>query len=1089
MFYRIFGKNGSGKTEYVFERLGECVQNCKRAFLIVPEQAAVCAEREAVRRFGGKSNLYIEVINFKRLCDRVARQAGGLAYVHLDDGAKKMLMLDALKNISPFLCEYAKSAESAEFASRALAMVNELRDSRVSAESLDKVKEKILKSNPSAAICKKLSDVALICEAYDAAVKNIPGTVSDEYEKLSRQISESSFFEGCDVFFDSFYGFTAKEYEVISAIAESADNTFVTFSCPKDCDDEIFTRSTKSANRCKTIAERCGCTVCDVELKEDVRHGGESGLCVINKEFSEKSLTGAFTGEKKDAGIKIVKCRDIYDEVKFAASCVMSLAREGVSLSDIAICARNPADYEGVLDTAFEKAGIPIGIDIPETLADSALFELVSSALEGAFTYSKEAVLRYVKSGLSALTEQEADVFETYVRTWDISPSLMKSDEDWTMNPDGYVDSESDEEVLKVVNSARKKVFISFESLGVGLKNAKTVKDFSVAVYNHLVDINRLTEGEEFDDMNEGKSLALLCECLESFVSCGGEKEISAQGFLSLLKCCAKDYNTGRIPALCNQVQFSDVSLMRCENIGYVIILGVNNGVFPSSCKSSSLFSDEDKKLLLKEGIELSESTEELAFDELFLAYSAITSAKYGCYLSYLSNGVDSSVMYPSVIVSAIRKLTGADEEVFDSTDLIKNFPGKEFCFDEFGTLKNTAIKNAVENFFSQDKEYSERFRAVTEGHVQNDNLSPEVSELVYGNTIVTSYSRIEKMAGCPFSHFCTYTLKLKPEPKATLGPSEAGSVMHKVLEELVPLLCTQKDGKYPDENEAKELVIRLLSQHLSRIARTEISKLPKRFVYLYNRLSKLLFEISTNIVRELRVSLFRPCDFELTISRSADVKPTPLDLGNGCTLYIVGQVDRVDVYTKDDVNYVRIVDYKTGKKSFKLDDIRNGFNLQMLLYLSAITNGGKEKYGGQLVPAGVLYSNVTAKNDSAVYGKDSIDEKAKTVSGPVSSGIFIDDEEILLAMDPTENSMFLPIGRKNGEVTKKSSVTSLAEMGELLSFASETAKELATLMRGGLKSVTPFDGKGAGIDVDPCRYCDMKNVCMREESDIANEN
>ena len=334
-------------------------------------------------------------------------------------------------------------------------------------------------------------------------------------------------------------------------------------------------------------------------------------------------------------------------------------------------------------------------------------------------------------------------------------------------------------------------------------------------------------------------------------------------------------------------------------------------------------------------------------------------------------------------------------------------------------------------------------------------------------------------MAGCPFSHFCTYVLRLRPEPVASLGPAEAGSVMHKILEELVPVLCTSENGVYPDENRAKELVSELLCRHLSRIAHTDVEKLPKRFVYLYNRLSKLLFEISVNIVRELRVSKFVPSGFEVNISKDADVKPVPIDMGDGKTLYITGQIDRVDTYEKDGTTYIRIIDYKTGKKTFKLADIKCGFNLQMLLYLSAVTNPKNTAFGENTVPAGVLYSNVVSSAYSVVAGKDDLKEAAERTTGPVASGIFIDDNEILMAMDPTENSIYLPIGRKNGEASKKDAVTSLEEMGQLLSFASETASALAKEMMNGNKAIIPFDGKSVGVDIDPCKYCDMSNVCM----------
>ena len=79
--------------------------------------------------------------------------------------------------------------------------------------------------------------------------------------------------------------------------------------------------------------------------------------------------------------------------------------------------------------------------------------------------------------------------------------------------------------------------------------------------------------------------------------------------------------------------------------------------------------------------------------------------------------------------------------------------------------------------------------------------------------------------------------------------------------------------------------------------------------------------------------------------------------------------------------------------------------------------------------------------------------------------------------MDSTEDRFFLPVSLDK----PNDSLADLEHMGELLSFAVETAKELAKQMRSGLKSVTPFDGKANGISIDPCKYCDMHFVCMND--------
>lgn len=1088
MFYRVFGGNGHGKTGYIFDRLSECVKSKKKAFLVVPEQSAVDTEKRVIKQLGAKSNLYVEVINFKRLCNRVFRELGGLTSAHLDDGAKKMLMMLCLDKISPYLKEYGKSSENAEFAEKALSFINEMNAGRVSAKMLEESSEKLMAEGETQAIAKKLSDLALIAEGYEAELSEIPGTVCDIYAKLCEKLREDSFFGGSDVFFDGFYGFTEVEYEIISLIAEQADNVYVTFVCSKDCRDSVFERSIKAAGKCKKTAENSGCEVCDIELSENLRHRSAKSIANFEKNFSTESLTEGKTFDGSDSSVEITVCRNIYDEAKWALSKTYEFLRGGSALSDIVICAKNAADYTGIIDTVFQKGGVPLGMDLPETLSESALFELVVSALEGAENFGLRAVMRYIKTGLSGLDEEEADLLEIYMRTWNITPSLMKSDEDWTMNPDGYVDSEPDEYTLAVVNRARRKVLVCLDSLGNNLKDCRCVKDYCSAVYNLIQDIKRVSESEVFRDGNGGKSLSLLYECLDSFAECAGQKEISLSMFLALFKNCGNNYDTGHIPALSEQVRFSDVDLVRCDGVKHVLLLGVNSGIFPSSCRSSSLISDDEKRQLKNVGINLSEDAKEKVFDELFLAYCAITCASESCHISYLSEDINSSPLFPSVIITAVKKLCGCGTVAYTAGDFENNYSGNEMLFEEMTALEPGIRKNTLLKYFSSIDGYRERVSAFTENALQNDYLLPSTADILYGDRIVTSYSRLEKMAGCPFSHFCTYVLKLKPEPKASLGPAEAGSVMHKILEELVPLLCIRdENGEYPDEEKAKRTVTELLCRHLSAIAHTDVSRIPKRFVYLYNRLSRMLFEMAVNIVRELKVTKFVPCDFELNISSDAEIKPFPIDLGNGCTLYIVGQIDRVDIYEKDGVSYIRIIDYKTGKKTFKLKDIRNGFNLQMLLYLASIRNAGNEKYGENIVPAGVLYSNVVSYAVNATLGEDA-DSLQKNVSGPVSSGIFIDDGEILMAMDPTENSIYLPVGRKNGEVTKKEAVTSLEEMGNLLDFATVTAGELAKEMRNGRKSITPFDGKAAEIDVDPCRYCDMKYVCMGEVSSITEE-
>ena len=1091
MFYRIFGRSGYGKTSYIFDRLSECCIQKRKAFLVVPEQSALIAEKQVISLLSGASNLYIEVINFKRLCNRVFRETGGLTSVHLDSGAKKLLMLEALEEISPSLRQYNYCADKSDFAAKALSSINELKTQKISPSDLEKCADELKKLEEGKDTACKLYDISLIAEAYETKLSGVPGVCKDIYEKLCEKLRESNFFEGCDVFFDSFYGFTAQEYEIISLIAEGADNTYVTFGCEKDSEDEVFGRSRNAAKRCALIAEKCGCELCDISLDTPRRHIRGSALYHFENSFCDGILTDSFEKSVTEKNLETVLCSDIYSEAKCACSIVQKLVSQGSNYRDIAICAKNTSDYIGVLDAVFERADIPLGINLPYPLSQSALYELVTSALEAASTFSKESILRYVKTGLTGLDEEEADTFETYVNTWDIRPSLFRKDEDWRMNPEGYTDSSPDEYTLKIVNLARSKVFMCLDALSKNLKEAQNVKDFCTCIYHLLCDIAKAGEKESFDDGMEGKSLELLYECLDSFVNVSGENRINLSRYLSLLKNCCSDYDTGRLPEKADEVHFSSVELMRPGNIRHLILLGANSGIFPSRPSDGSLLSRRDRELLKQTGLQLSEDEKELVFDELFLAYRAITSPSECCSILYSASTPGGEKLFPSIIVTTANKISSSESRLFKSEQIESNFCGNEILFGELFVLPDGKIKNTLMQYFLSLDDYRERLEAMLKKQSSPDRLDRKTTDKLYGNSITTTYSRLEKFNGCPFAHFCKYTLGLKQESKAHLGSSETGNVIHKVLERLVPMLCTKnKSGNYPDEKDTKKLIDELLKEYLGEISAMNESDIPKRFVYLYNRLSKILYAMACNIIGELKVSSFTPVDFELDIGPGSDINPIPIDLGDGKKLYISGQIDRVDLYSKEGKNYIRVTDYKTGKKLFNLEDIKRGFNLQMLLYLASICRDGKNRYGGEIVPAGVLYSNAVSNTKNALL-EEGIHELSKENAKPVSSGLLLNDSEILFAMDPTENSLYIPIGRKKGEATKKDALASLEELGSLLDFACLAASKLAGEIRSGLISISPYDGTFEGVDVDSCKYCEMKPVCLNEKkkrSGVINE-
>ena len=75
---------------------------------------------------------------------------------------------------------------------------------------------------------------------------------------------------------------------------------------------------------------------------------------------------------------------------------------------------------------------------------------------------------------------------------------------------------------------------------------------------------------------------------------------------------------------------------------------------------------------------------------------------------------------------------------------------------------------------------------------------------------------------------------------------------------------------------------------------------------------------------------------------------------------------------------YIRIVDYKSGSKSFDLNELYYGLQIQLLVYLDAILKNSEQILKTQCMPGGILYFKI----DEFVMGDDwsgKFDELKKT--------------------------------------------------------------------------------------------------------------
>ena len=447
----------------------------------------------------------------------------------------------------------------------------------------------------------------------------------------------------------------------------------------------------------------------------------------------------------------------------------------------------------------------------------------------------------------------------------------------------------------------------------------------------------------------------------------------------------------------------------------------------------------------------------------------------------YREKSLSDEAMYKSVIVTILEKMFGREiVKSFDDKNMLDSAVSDEILFEYYMTLENSVEKATLEAYFTEKEEYRARISAAAFADNTDKPLSKEVLDGLYGEKMVSSYSRIEKFRECPFKYFCTYTLKLSPEPQGSLGAPEIGNTVHKILEELVPVFAEMNSrGEEITVDFIKATIKQKLVELLERFMHGSTSGITKRFEYMFKRLENSIISLCIEVVAELKESKFKPCDFEQELSYKSDVKPVESELSDGRTLAIVGAIDRVDVYRdeKTGQSWIRITDYKTGTKEFKVEDAREGFNLQMLLYLYALTAKSTEKYG-EMKPAGVIYRMVLPpSNDNESFDKVSEESYTEAESVSTISGIVVDDGDILYAMEKNlgKKGRFTPYAESKGKIK---GVMPYEDLTVLLEDAVKIATELAEEISSGKKNMNPVkDSKR-----DACKYCDYKSICRYKQ-------
>ncbi len=1099
MLQLLSGRSGSGKTELIFNRIAEEADKGD-IVLLIPEQSSYQCEKRILDMLGAEKASRVSVMSFKRMYDIVTEEYGSRDSKRIDDGVKAVLMSTAAEQISDRLVLYAGRYKKSDFAELMTDAVNEFKACAVTPDDLYNAAERTHDER----LRQKLRESADVYSAYDALLGSSYSDPSDDLTRLYELLCENPFFEDRTVFIDAFNGFSGQEMRIVGKIIEQADEVVVSLCCDgfsaDGTADSIFSEPEMTGRKLIAAAENCGAAVAaPIKLRKAVRYKSPSIAAIEESVFR-------FDGDPyyaEDDSVQIYEADDEYDEIRQICREISGLVRyKGCRYNEITVIMRDPTMFSNIISSEFPKYDIPFFMSEPKPLDEKPLIRLILSAFEAVHSsFNTESILTMLKTEMTPVRNDDIYRLENYVYMWDIKGVRWK--QPFTMNPEGNTKDINTEELLRL-EKLRQCIIAPLIDFSEELGRAANGADISEAVYSLLIRLEADKSMKRFvslfdkpSELRQRQTEAAVwdtaMDILDKMHNILSSVKTDSKRYYELLKLMIRKSPISDIPQTLDSVVIGTAGNIRAQGQKAVFIIGALEGVFPAVPKASGVFSDNEREQLIGLDLPLGDTAYALSLREKFNAYAALSLPSERLYISRYLTPTQGGHCESSVIIKEILNIL-KDTPVKRHSSLRPEelFYTERQAFEECAALwrDNTGVSAALREYFSSAPDYSSRYKAIS-GMLENRPFlitGRYRTKRLFGEKLSLSATQAENYYLCPFRYFCRYGLKAYPRKRAVMDAGMYGGAVHFILEGLLRDEPFDKLSKYSSA-ELSGLIRKYTALYIEEIGgegeRTE------RFFMQFSIIERNVSVLLKRLIDEFSVCSFVPSDFELEIGTDGAVPGYELELPTGERITVSGKVDRVDTYDHDGKRYIRIIDYKTGTKDFKLSDVLYGLNIQMLLYLSILNKTGEEHFSKDkrlpLAPAGILYMPATPSAKTGIYESDSQRSEAEKaqLSSFKMNGLLLDDAEVIAAMETDGKGIYIPVRAdgKNG-IRADNCLASLETYGRIFSYIDKKLISMAQSLYDGDIKRYPVKGGSA----DACKYCDYKSVCGYEEGKPFNQ-
>ncbi len=991
-----------------------------------PEQMTMDIERRLIRLHPRHALSNIRVYGLHRFArQRIMSRVQGQPQI-LDE-IDKILLLENIvleKQEELGLLKH-KLLRNIGYVNEVKSVISEFQQYCVQPEELEQLQQR-LTGQP--VLRDKLADLTVLYRAFLEILGDKKLTGESLLERAAAHVGDE--WRNTVLIFDGFTGLTPQQYVFVEALLAAVDSAVFGIAVPEHGYDSLFDMGEELRRRLGEMADHLHIPIENLTLPR------ENCLAAPILHLRQQLFRSrqAFSDEQRSVSIRISdrpehEVADLFRQIR------QDITEGGLRFRDIGIIVTDPTVYHPLLQEEKLRYDFPLFMDENRSLWRNPLLAALFGCLDMVVEdYRYEAVFRWIESGFAAIDRQKAEELERFVLSAGIRGRRKWEKAAGSEGAFAGMISELMQPIFDfhlAFSGGNRRVATKCQAIRKLLADLQADSRMEEAI-REMSDRGYADRAAEYRRISE--KLDYVLTRLELAL---GEQMKSRAEFSQLLQAALSEVKVGMVPSTLDAIPVGDLQRSRFGRLKKLYILGCKEDAFDGGFQGSDLINGTEREYLAgldggTKQLRLAPTARELLSINRYYTFMALTKPTEELVLSHSRTDRQGRAQSLAYVLHQVEKL--------------------------FPHCRHQVVSEAS----GQDSAP----RRLPAGL----RLSEGLGERLFQCRSVLSPSSLERFASCPYAYFLSDGLGLREDEEFEVHANDIGTLLHSGLEQVMKWMEEQPSVSAISEEELSTRIEAVISETKEVLPVFDDSS---RNRFLTERLRTMLLDNLLQLRRQIEHSAFQPRFFE---------KEWRLNWGTGerpCILR--GKIDRVDLLEVNDEVYARVIDYKTGRTVFSVQDVMNGVQLQLSLYLAALRQTEGWKAGG------MYYYRVDDPIENE-DGRQTI-EALYRMDGPTNADRLVlqaSDSEIGLACLQEKKSCsseIIPVKLKaDGQPDSYSKVLTDEQFDSLFQKLRVKVGEYQDRILAGDISVRPYV---SGSDRSACDYCRYGSICRLPLRDV----